>query len=286
MVSLQKHCSRGGTFLDIERDVKTMNDIQVFDNGDFTVRTINDNGEIWFVAKDVLHALGYAADTQPSGQLRNVPEIWTGVKRLHTSSANGVIQEREMLCLTEQGLYFFLGRSDKPKALPYQMWIAGEVLPSIRKTGSYSVKHEDKLTEAIMLSARMILDAAGIKDNQLALALDKVAAHYTGYSLLALSGVTLIAPTKCQLLTPTEIGKHFGISGRKVNETLCNEGYQTKDGQSYKPLELGEPFAVMMDTGKRHSDGTPIRQLKWESSMINEIEDLLGTVTVALFDGE
>ena len=44
-----------------------------------------------------------------------------------------------MLCLTENGVYFFLGRSDKEKALPYQMWIAEDVVPSIRKTGSYSV---------------------------------------------------------------------------------------------------------------------------------------------------
>ena len=134
--------------------------------------------------------------------------------------------------------------------------------------------YEDKLSEAIMLSARMILDAAGIKDNQLALALDKVASHYTGYSLLALSGVTLVAPTKCQLLTPTEIGKHFGVSGRKVNKILCEEGYQKKNGNSYEPLEPGEPFAVMQDTGKQHSDGTPVRQLKWESSFITELEDV------------
>lgn len=42
-----------------------------------------------------------------------------------------------MVCLTEQGLYFFLGRSDKPKALPFQKWLAGEVLPAIRRTGRY-----------------------------------------------------------------------------------------------------------------------------------------------------
>ncbi|QGQ71226.1 ORF6C domain-containing protein [Halomonas sp. PA16-9] len=39
--------------------------------------------------------------------------------------------------LSEQGLYFFLGRSDKPKALPFQMWLAGDVLPAIRKHGHY-----------------------------------------------------------------------------------------------------------------------------------------------------
>jgi len=44
-----------------------------------------------------------------------------------------------MWVLTEQGLYFFLARSDKPLALPFQKWIAGEVLPAVRKTGRYSV---------------------------------------------------------------------------------------------------------------------------------------------------
>ena len=43
-----------------------------------------------------------------------------------------------MLCLTEQGLYFFLARSDKKAALPYQMWVADKVVPSIRKHGFYA----------------------------------------------------------------------------------------------------------------------------------------------------
>ena len=47
--------------------------------------------------------------------------------------------EQDMLILTEQGLYFFLCRSDKPTARPFQKWLAGEVLPSIRRTGSYSL---------------------------------------------------------------------------------------------------------------------------------------------------
>ena len=40
-----------------------------------------------------------------------------------------------MAMLSEQGVYFFLARSDKPKALPFQMWLAGDVLPTLRKTG-------------------------------------------------------------------------------------------------------------------------------------------------------
>ena len=105
----------------------------VFENSDFSVRTLKDDGVIWFVAKDVAKALEYSEASNPARLFSAVPEIWSGVKRIHTRSENGVEQEREMLCLSEQGVYFFLGRSDKKKALPYQMWIAGDVVSLIRK---------------------------------------------------------------------------------------------------------------------------------------------------------
>ena len=113
------------------------NALQIFEEEGFTARTIEDNGEIWIVAKDVAQSLGYSEASNPSRLFSIVPDIWAGVKRIHTRSENGVEQEREILCLTEQGLYFFLGRSDKKAALLYQMWIAGKVVPSIRKHGFY-----------------------------------------------------------------------------------------------------------------------------------------------------
>ena len=111
--------------------------INIFKKDGFQLRTISDNGEIWFVAKDIAEALEYSMDGGMTKYFAHVPEIWKGGKRISFRSENGVEQEREMLCLTEQGLYFFLGRSDKKKALPYQIWIAGEVVPSIRKHGAY-----------------------------------------------------------------------------------------------------------------------------------------------------
>ena len=112
-----------------------MNNLQIFEHDNFTARTIEDNGEIWIVAKDVAQSLGYSAETisNMNKTIGMVPEVWKGRKRIPTPGG-----EQEMLCLTEQGLYFFLGRSDKKAALPYQMWIAGEVVPSIRKYGVYA----------------------------------------------------------------------------------------------------------------------------------------------------
>lgn len=96
------------------------------------IRTIEKDEEVWFVAKDIAAALGYSSNNM--GQLFSaVPEEWRGRNLITTPSA-----QQEMLCISEQGLYFFLGRSEKPKALPFQKWIAGEVIPSIRKHGMYA----------------------------------------------------------------------------------------------------------------------------------------------------
>jgi prophage antirepressor-like protein len=97
------------------------------------IRTIVKDGETWLVAKDVAEALGYAWNG--AARIAHVPEEWRGVTSVVTLRGDA----QDMAVLSEQGLYFFLGRSDKPAALPFQKWIAGEVLPAIRKTGAYAV---------------------------------------------------------------------------------------------------------------------------------------------------
>ena len=93
---------------------------------------LDEHGEPWFVAKDVALALGY----QWNGlkHIQHIPEEWRGVESVSTPSGT-----QTMLTLSEQGLYFFVARSDKPRALPFQKWLAGEVLPSLRRTGRYAL---------------------------------------------------------------------------------------------------------------------------------------------------
>jgi prophage antirepressor-like protein len=123
-----------------------MNELQVFNFENKEVRTIVENGEPWFVAKDVALALRY--ERFDSHLVDKVPEEWKGTKPIRTTSECEVNpihtpsrarKTQEMLCLSEPGLYFFLGRSDKPAALPFQKLVAGEVMPSIRKKGFYAV---------------------------------------------------------------------------------------------------------------------------------------------------
>ena len=116
-------------------------DLQIFYREGNQIRTIEDNGEIWFVAKDIALALEYSEGTVNNAinsLMQSVPEIWKDKKRIFATSDKTTARPyQDVLCLSEQGVYFFLGRSDKPKALPFQMWLAGEVVPSIRRTGMY-----------------------------------------------------------------------------------------------------------------------------------------------------
>jgi prophage antirepressor-like protein len=132
------------------------NQLIPFDFEENEVRVIVINGEPWFVAKDVALALKYPPTSNPARLFSHVPEEWRGVKPIHTRSENGVTQSRDTLCVSEQGLYFFLGRSDKDKALPFQKKVAGEVVPQIMRRGSYSEARDSsefwKMAEGFMAS--------------------------------------------------------------------------------------------------------------------------------------
>ena len=126
---------------------------QIFENKEFgAVRTFRDKaGEPLFVAKDVALALGY--EWNGNARIAHIPAEWRGVTSVVTPSGT-----QEMVVLTEQGLYFFLGRSDKPKALPFQKWLTGEVLPAIRKTGGYGTPQTENeiLSRAITIAANRL----------------------------------------------------------------------------------------------------------------------------------
>ena len=93
---------------------------------------LDDTGEPWFVAKDVALALGY--QWNGSARIAHVPEEWKLVTSVVTSFG-----EKQTWFLSEPGLYFFVARSDKPRALPFQKWLAGEVLPALRRKGYYEM---------------------------------------------------------------------------------------------------------------------------------------------------
>jgi len=101
------------------------------------VRTTTDNhGNPWFVAKDVCDILGLENITNA---LVKIPEKHLGLIRLMSGG-----QFREMKTVDEPGLYRLILRSDKPQSEPFMEWVTPEVLPQIRKTGSYTASPSHK----------------------------------------------------------------------------------------------------------------------------------------------
>lgn len=110
-----------------------MNELQIFNNEEFgEIRTITKDGEPWFVGKDITEKLGYQNGSRDIA--RHVDEDDQIVIPIP-----GDTQNRNMLVINESGLYSLVISSKLPNAKKFKKWVTSEVLPSIRKTGSYAV---------------------------------------------------------------------------------------------------------------------------------------------------
>lgn len=112
-----------------------MNDIQIFNNPEFgDIRTVIIDNEPWFVGKDIAQALGYGKGTAPTNAVAKFVE--SDDKLTHQFGESG--QMRNMTIINESGLYSLIFGSKLESAKKFKKWVTSEVLPSIRKTGSYN----------------------------------------------------------------------------------------------------------------------------------------------------
>jgi prophage antirepressor-like protein len=115
-----------------------MNELMTFTNAEFgKLRTIETDKGVYFVGKDVAQALGYKNSRQAI--LHNVDEKDRGVYSVDTPS--GV---QQMSAINESGLYALILGSRKREAVEFKHWVTSEVLPSIYRTGSYSMTSENQ----------------------------------------------------------------------------------------------------------------------------------------------
>ena len=107
-------------------------EIQIFKNDIFgNIRGLEINGQGWLVGKDTAESLGY---NEPNKAIvRHVDED----DRMKYPIIDNLGRKQESWIVNESGLYSLILRSDMPKAKQFKRWVTSEVLPSIRKTGSY-----------------------------------------------------------------------------------------------------------------------------------------------------
>lgn len=132
------------------RRKENMNELKIFENPDFgQIRVVNINGEPWLVGKDVAEVLGY---TNPSKALIDHVD---NEDKLNNESLSSLGQRGGWL-INESGLYSLVLSSKLPTAKKFRRWVTSEVLPSIRKTGGYSLNIPKNLPEALRAYAAEI----------------------------------------------------------------------------------------------------------------------------------
>ena len=131
-----------------------MNELQTFTYQDSPIRTVQLDGEPWFVLKDVCAVLGISKYRDTADRL---DEDERGSARVDTLGG-----AQDMTIINESGLYNVILRSDKPEARPFRKWVTGEVLPSIRKHGAYMTT--ETLQAAILNPDYLLQVVTALKD--------------------------------------------------------------------------------------------------------------------------
>ena len=255
-----------------------MNDVKVFEKRItesllFKVRTIdNDDGEPWFVAKDVSDALGYSEAYEMTKNLDDDEK--------HNRQIAGHGNQLFTL-INESGLYNGIMGSKKAKAKVFKKWVTSEVLPSIRKTGGYGQLPQQPMPAMLPTTAAKItlndLQDIGKMLGTPAHIVNTEAVKYISNTmhldltpLLAGSTVMDNIPNEDKMLEVTEIAKILGpeVSGMVVNRVLKNMGYQVSVGSRWSATQLGKPISIQHAWANGKKSGY---NLKWNVSKVIEI---------------
>lgn len=271
-----------------------MNKLQIFNNTDFgSVRTVLIDKEPYFVGKDVCEAFD---DKNHNRSLGRIDE--DDKRRERIIDALG--RKQEVILINESGLYALLfamqpqkahngGVSDEypievreriKKLRRFKRWVTSEVLPAIRKTGTYSVPKLERnpkyRTRMIGTAVRDIRSTAAelqklfsIKDGiALAKATSLIEKAY-GVEMDEIKALIPPAAHDTGSLNPTAIGAQLGgISAREVNLMLQNIGLQQKVDKEWRITAKGAQYGEEMPFERNGHSGY---QIRWNESVIDTL---------------
>ena len=242
-----------------------MNNLQIFENTDFgRIRSLVIGNEPWFVGKDIAEILGYS-DT--FGALKKHVDD-DDKQNCQNSSFES---NRGLTIINESGLYSLILSSKLPNAKRFKHWVTSEVLPSIRKTGSYSkptkqpIAIQQQRAEAMLLNAKSrqsklwltIADKTDIKEYK-HICQQKAAEALAGVPVLPMEEVTE------KTYSVTEIARMLGTNANKIGKLANAHHLKTaeygklfydKSPNSCKEVETFRYYSTAIEVFRRLLNG-------------------------------
>ena len=224
-----------------------MNEIKLFENPEFgQVRVLEQEGEPWFVGKDVATLLGY---TNPQKAIRDhVDEEDKGVNDSFTVNGTPAI------LINESGLYSLILRSQLPEAKAFKRWITHEVIPSIRKTGGYIQGQEQMSDEEIIANAVKVANRI-LEERE-----KRIAALEQEKALMAPKADYFDALVDKNLLTNfRDAAKEIGVTQTELIKFCEQQGYIYRDASGsirpYAQYAKPDGYFALKDYQTEHHAG-------------------------------
>lgn len=230
-----------------------MDELKIFENPAFgKVRIIQQNGEPWFIGKDVAEILGYS--NTPKAIRDHVDDEDKLAERIVLSGQN-----REVAIINESGLYSLILSSKMPNAKKFKHWVTAEVLPAIRKTGGY-IAGSEKMSDAELMAKAVLVAQATIKERdarikELESDTQRMKPKEIFADAVSASDQTILIGDLAKLIKQNG----HDIGQKRMFEWLRNNGYLIKrQGADYnsptqRAMELG--LFRIKETAVTHSDG-------------------------------
>ena len=208
------------------------NKLMTFENAVFgKIRTLNRDGEPWFVGKDVATALGYKDSV--NALKSHVSEEDKGGWRIATQYG-----EREAVIINESGLYSLILSSKLDSAKRFKRWVTAEVLPSIRKSGGY-IAGQDEMSDTELLAKALLVAQRQIEQRNVQIAEMQPKALFA--DAVAASHTSILIGELAKILKQNGVD----IGQNRLFETLRQQGYLIRrNGTDYnsptqRAMELG-----------------------------------------------
>lgn len=226
-----------------------MNELKVFENSEFgAIRTLEQDGEPWFVGKDVATILGYG--NSRDAMLKHVDSE----DKDDVAIRDTIGRMQKVVAINESGLYSLVLSSKLPAAKKFKRWVTSEVLPSLRKHGLYAA--EELLDNPdLMIQAMQALKAERAKNKELSDKVQKDAPKVLFADSVAASHTSILVYDLAKLLRQNGVN----IGGNRLFGWLREHGYLVRrNGTDYnmptqKSMELG--LFEVKETAISHSDG-------------------------------